>query len=313
MHTSRRNFLKLAPGLASFALLSGKSLAAAPAAPRGRISLGHSLYGMQTLPLAEAIAQCAKIGFRNVELVVDPGFHCDPAKLSAPARTALRQQLAATGLGVSALMRNLKLFGGLTVAENLEAIKQAAGVAHDVSPDALPPVETTLGSKPEEWETLRHPMVDRLGEWAAAAESAGIGLVVKAHMNNAVDTPEKLLWLLEQVKSPALAATYDYSHFAAHGLTIDATWATLAPRTKFIHVKDTRTEAGKSVFLLPGEAHFDYPHLFRLVADSGYVGPVVSEVSSMIFRQPGYDPIVTAQKCHEVLARALADAGVASA
>ncbi len=311
MHTNRRNFLKLAPGLASLALLPRKSLAAAPVAPRGRISLGHSLYGMQTVPLAEAISACAQIGFRNVELVVDPGFHCDPAKFSASARQALRRQLAATGLDASALMRNLKLIGGMTAAENLEAIKQAAGVAHDVSPGAIPPVETTLGGKPEEWETIRQQMVDRLGEWAAAAESAGIGLVVKAHMNNAVDTPEKLLWLLERVKNPALAATYDFSHFAAHGLTMDATWAVLAPRTKFIHVKDTRTEAGKSVFLLPGEAHFDYAHLFRLVADSGYVGPVVSEVSSMVFRQPGYDPVATAKKCHEVLARALVDAGVA--
>ena len=311
MRPSRRDFLKLAPGLASLALLSGRAYAAPAATGRGRISLGHSLYGMQTLPLAEAVAHCARIGFRNVELVLDNGFPCAPAQFSPAARAELRRQLAGLGLGVSALMRNIKLIGGQSPAENSEAIKEAAGVAHDLSTSgALPPLETTLGGKPEEWETLRNQMVERLAGWAATAEAAGIGLVVKAHMNNAVDTPEKLLWLLEQVPSPALAATYDYSHYEVHGIPLDSSWTTLAAHTRFVHVKDSRTEAGKSVFLLPGEGRVDYPRLFRLMNESGYNGAVVAEVSSMIFRQPGYDPVATAQKCHDFLSRALTEAGV---
>jgi inosose dehydratase len=310
MRSSRRDFLKLAPGLASLAMLPSRSFAATTTAS-GRISLGHSLYGMQTVPLNEAVAQCARIGFRNVELVLDSGFPCAPAQFSRTARQELRRQLEGLGLEVSALMRNIKLVGGLTPAQNAEAIKEAAGVAHDLSPGgARPPLETTLGGKPEEWESLRNQMVDLLGGWATAAQSAGFSLVVKAHMNNAVDTPEKLLWLLQKVPSPALAATYDYSHYEAHGLPLESSWATLAAHTKFVHVKDSRTEAGKSVFLLPGEGRVDYPKLFRLMTASGYKGAVVAEVSSMIFKKPGYDPIATAQKCHDVLSRALDEAGV---
>ena len=308
MSSSRRDFLKLAPGLASLVILPSRSFAATGG---GRISLGHSLYGMQTVPLTAAVDHCARIGFRNVELTLDPGFACAPAQFSRTARLKLRQQLAGLGLEVSALMRNIKLIGGLTPAENIEAIKEAAGVAHDLaSGGALPPLETTLGGKPEEWETLRHQMVDLLGGWVSAAQASGFNLVIKAHMQNAVDTPEKLLWLLQQVPSPALAATYDYSHYEAHDLPLESSWKTLAAHTKFVHVKDTRTEAGKAIFLLPGEGRVDYPKLFRLMNASGYNGAVVAEVSSMIFKKPGYDPIATAQKCHDTLSRALAEAGV---
>jgi inosose dehydratase len=265
---------------------------------------------MQSLPLKEAVAQCASIGFRNVEVVLDPGFHCAPAQFSKEARLDFRRQLTDAGLNVSAMMRNLRLIGGLSPTENADAIKDAAALAHDISTVSLPPLETTLGGKPEEWEALRHQMVDRLGEWATTAQSAGVNLVVKAHMNNAVDTPEKLVWLLDQVSSPAVAATYDYSHYEAHGLSLDATWATLASHTKFVHVKDTRNEGGKFVFVLPGEGRVDYPHLFRLLQDSGYQGPVVAEVSSMVFRQPGYDPVAAARKCYDTLSRALTQAGL---
>lgn len=315
MRSTRREFLKLAaPGLATMAALRPIcAFGATGTPPRGRVSLGHSLYGMQMLPLATAVAQCGAIGFRNVELILDPGGHCAPAQFSTEARQTLRRQLADLGMQASALMRNLRLVGGLTPAENEEAIKQAAGVAHAIAPDAPPPIETTLGGKPEEWATLRSQMVDRLGEWAAAAKAAGVTMVVKAHMNNAVDTPEKLNWILEQVPSPALAATYDYSHYEAHGIPLESSWTTLAPRTRFVHVKDSRTEGGKTVFLLAGEGHVDYVKLFKLIDASGYRGPVVAEVSSMIFKQPGYDPVVAARKCHDVLTRALDEAGLAHA
>ncbi|MEJ1974089.1 MAG: sugar phosphate isomerase/epimerase [Lacunisphaera sp.] len=311
MSSNRRNFLKQAAGFASLTLWPTRSLATPAPANLGRVSLGHSLYGMRSVPLPEAVDQCARIGFRNVELALDPGFHCAPAQFSRPAREELRQQLAAVGLEVSGLMRNLQLYGGLTPAENSEAIKEAAGVAHDISSGGpFPPLETTLGGKPGEWETRRNQMAELLAEWAMVAKSCGIGLVVKAHMNNAVDAPDKLVWLLTQVANPAVAATYDYSHYEARGISMESSWAALSAYTKFVHVKDSGTAAGKPVFLLPGEGRVDYPHLFRLMGASGYRGPVVTEVSSMVSRRPGYDPIAVARQCHDFLARALDESGL---
>lgn len=311
--TTRRDFLKWASGAAALAVLPSLSVrAASPLAP-GKISLGHSLYGMQTVPLAEAISHCARIGFRNVELMLDPGFPAEPKLLSASARKALRSQLSSLGLNVSGMMRNLRLIDGMmTSDQNVEAIKVAAQLAHDLSPDAPPPIETILGGKSGKWDASKATMAGALAEWVTAAEAAQVGLLVKAHVSMAVDTPEKLLWLIDQRPSKRLHVTYDYSHFEPQGLSLESSWAKLASRTRFVHVKDTRKDGEKVIMLLPGDGVVDYPKLFRLLQTSGYAGPVVAEVSSMVFRQPGYDPVATAEKCYRVLSEAMKAANVST-
>lgn len=303
---NRRKFLQYGAGALAVAALP--AWAASPS--RAKISLGHSLYGMQTVPLAEAVAHCARIGFSNVELMLDPGFTAEPAKLSKAARRELRTQLASLGLSVSALMRNLRLVGGLTPAQNIEAIKEAAELAHDVAPDAPPPIETILGGKPPQWAELREPMAEGLRGWAAAAEAADIELLIKAHVSMTADTPEKLLWLLGQAPSPKLNVAFDYSHFEPQGLSLESTWDALRARSKFIHVKDTRREGDKVVMLLPGDGVMDYAKYFRLLQSTGYRGAVVVEVSSMVFRAPGYEPIAAAEKCYRTLSRAMTEAGI---
>lgn len=306
---NRREFLTRSAGAVALATLPNWA-----AAPTGaKISLGHSLYGMQTVPLPEAVAHCARIGFRNVELAIDPGFPAEPAKFSKIARKELRTQLASLGLPVSCLMRNLRLVGGLTPAQNLEAIKEAAELAHDLSPDAPPPVETILGGKPAEWDQVKDAMADELRRWATTAEASKVELLPKAHVSMAVNTPERLLWLLEQAPSANVNVAFDYSHFEAQGLSLEQTWAALGARTRFIHVKDYRRGGDRLQWLLPGEGAVDYVKYFRLLQDTGYRGAVVVEVSSLIFRVPGYDPVATAEKCYPPLARAMREAGVPAA
>jgi inosose dehydratase len=307
---NRREFMKFGAGAVALAALPAW---AAAVSPRGKISLGHSLYGMQKVPLPEAVAHCARIGFRNVELMLDPGFTSDPKQFSKAARKELRKQVADLGLSVSALMRNLRLVDGLTPAQNLEAIKEAAEVAHDVAPDAPPPMETILGGKPPQWPEIRQRMAEGLREWAATAEQADLELLIKAHVSMAADTPEKILWLLAQAPSPRLNVAFDYSHFGPQGLSIEDTWGALRGRSKFIHVKDTRRDGDKVQMLLPGEGDTDYVKYFRLLQSTGYQGAVVVEVSTMVFRQPGYDPIAAAEKSYRFLARAMTAAGVAGA
>ena len=184
-------------------------------------------------------------------------------------------------------------------------------MAHDVAPDAPPPVETILGGKPAQWPEIRQPMAEGLREWAAA-EAVNIELLVKAHVSMAADTPEKILWLLAQAPSPKLNVAFDYSHFEPQGLSLEETWGALRHRTRFIHVKDTRSYGAKVQMLLPGDGVVDYVKFFRLLQSTGYRGAVVVEVSSMLLHLPGYDPVATAEKCHRTLARAMAEAGLSA-
>jgi sugar phosphate isomerase/epimerase len=288
------------------------ALAAFPFASRAAdsgISLGFSLYGMKTVPLDDALRVCAEIGYRNVEFALMPGFPTEPKLLSADARKDLRGRLASLHLDLSALMINISLTADDAAhAKNLDALKAAAQFARDLAPQQPPVIETVLGGKPPEWDSVKDRMVERLQSWAAVAAAGGVTMAIKAHVGNAVNSPERLLWLLEKAHSPAIKAAYDYSHFQLAGLSLADSLKALLPQTRFVHLKDAAGDAKKFHFLLPGEGATDYTAYFKQLKQLGYHGPAVVEVSGQIFNKPGYDPIAAAKQCFAVLSAALAQA-----
>jgi len=304
MH-SRRYFLHTALGLAALPRLAS----AAAASPSG-ISLGFSLYGMKTLPLDVALKTCAEIGYSHVELALNAGYPSEPQVFTAEARQATSAQLRTLMLDLPCLMLNISLTADNKAhAAAMQSIADAAQLARDLNPANPAIIETVLGGKPATWEQQKAGMAARLQDWAAAAEKAKTVITIKAHVGSAVNSPERLLWLLEQVKSPAIQVAYDYSHFELQGIDMEESMKLLLPRTKFIHVKDSVGAPGKFQFLLPGEGRTDYVKYFTALKQHGYTGPVCVEVSGQIFNKPGYEPIAAAKKCYAALSGALAKAG----
>jgi inosose dehydratase len=306
----RRHFLRQTLAASSLTILGQRLFAQEK--PRAGFGLGFTLYGMKTLPLDDALKTCAEIGYDNVELCLLEGYPAEPKQLPAAGRAQLREALAARKLRVSGLMENFSLLADdAKHAQQLERIQAAAQLAHDLAPDSPPPIETVLGGKPAEWDQVKDKMATQLRAWAEAATAAKIIIAIKAHIMSAVQNPERLLWLLDAVKSPAIQAAYDYSHFQLQNLGLDETLTALIPRTRFVHVKDGRmTAEGKVEFLLPGEGTTDYGALFRKLNALGYRGDVVVEVSGMIFKQPGYDPKVAAEKSFAALRAGVEKAGL---
>lgn len=275
------------------------------------IGLGFSLYGMKSLSIADALKTCAEIGYDCIELPVMVDWPADSARQDADARAELRKHISASGMRLTALMENLPILGDdAKRAVNLERLKLAAQLARELNPSTPPLVETILGGKPGEFDAVKEQMVERLKEWAALMERHKVELAIKAHVGNATQRPEQLLWLLDQVASPWLVAAYDYSHFQLQDLKIVETMDQLLPKTRFIHVKDTEHAQGKRGFLLPGEGSIDYGEYFKLLAASEYRGDVVVEVSGQVFTKPGYDPVAAARKCYNHLAPAMKVAGI---
>lgn len=301
---TRRQFLAGAATTAALAALPLRTFAAPSA-----LSLGFSLYGMKSLPLDQALKACAEIGYQNVELTADPGFSAEPKQLSAEARKNLRAQLAALKLDASCFMLNLSLFANdQKHAESLESIKAVAQLGHDLDPNRPPMIETVLGGKPAEWDQTKEKVAARLNDWAQAASAAKAIMAVKAHVGSAVNSPERLLWLLKKVNSPAVVALYDYSHFEVMGFPLAESFKALLPYTKMVHVKDTAGDEKKFQFLLPGEGRTDYVAYFKMLKQLGFSGPVVVEVSAQIWKKPGYDPVAAAKQCYAALSSALAKA-----
>ncbi len=307
MNPTRRTFLGALAGGAAWAALPPAARAGAAVPKR---ELGFSLYAMKDLALTDALQACAKIGYRNVEVCLLPGYPTAPETISAGGRRALREELAARGLTVSGAMIDIRLAATAeAAAKHAEVIRTAAQLSHDLQPAAPPLLETVLGGRPAEWDAIKERMRDRLQMWAEIAKRADIVIAIKAHVSSAVNSPERLLWLLREVESKHLCAAYDYSHFALHGWNLEDTLAPLVARTKFIHVKDAGGDLAKPQFLLPGEGTIDYVAYFRALARAKWNGPIVVEVSSQLFRQPGYDAIAAAKKSFAALDAAVRRAG----
>lgn len=262
------------------------------------ITFGFSLYGMRSLSFEEALTTCQKNGYEAIELACMPDWPADPKKLSATARKDLQKQLSDRQLALPALMENWPLDGDAKRQEtHLERLKLVAELAHALAPKNPPVLETILGGKPNEWDTVKAAFAERLGAWAKVAEQQHITIAIKAHRFGAVNRPEYVRWLLEQVKSKSLAAVYDWSHFEQRDMSLAETVKALARVTRFVHIKDTVVEKGQAKFVLPGAGQTDYAELLAELVKHQYTGCVCVEVSGMVFNQKEYDPRHAAEFC----------------
>ncbi len=292
---TRREWLAAAP------LLAGTALAAAEPAP---IPLGFSLYGMKTLPLADALAACAKIGYDGVEFALMPGYPAEPKLLTADDRKDLRKRLADHRLALHGLMENLSEPAADAVHRaNLDRLKAAFELGHALAPDATPVVETILGGKPADWDKVRDKLADRMRIWTDVAKAAKGTLAIKLHVGNALHTVDDAKWLVKQVDSPHFQLGFDFSHLVLRGVQLSDAVDALVPLAAFVHVKDAKGAPEKFEFLLPGEHGIDYAEYAKRLRAAKYTGPVVVEVSGQISNKPGYDPVAAAAKSHANLAQ----------
>jgi len=270
-----------------------------------RLSLGN--YGMQTMEVERALASIGAIGYDGAELCLMAGWPSEPAKLDGAARRRIRGQ----GLPIPSMIENFNLLvSEAEQARTLDRIRVAAALAHDVAPKAPPLLQTVLGGKPGEWEQVKTMMASRLAEWARVAAENRLRLAVKSHVGSASDTPERLIWLLDQVGNPGLSGIYDYGHFQLLGLELEATMGTLLPRSSFVTVKDGRMVEGKPQFLLPGDGTIDYGRYCELLRAMRYRGWILVEVSRQLQVQAGYDALGAARRAYENLAPRLRAAGL---
>jgi sugar phosphate isomerase/epimerase len=285
------------------ATAAGLCAAGTRAAEPAKRPLGFSLYGIKTLPLDDALAACARIGYDGVEFALMPGYPAEPKLLAAGARKDLRKRLADHKLALHGLMENLAEPAADAVhTTNLDRLKAAAELGHALA-DGQPVIETILGGKPADWDNVKDKLVERMRAWADLAKANDCLLAIKLHVGNALHTIDGAKWLLKQVDSPHFRLGFDYSHLVLRSVTLADAVEALVPHAAFIHVKDAKGTPAKFEFLLPGEHGIDYADYANRLTAAKYAGPVVVEVSGQISNKPGYDPVATATKSYANLAK----------
>lgn len=276
--------------------------------------LSYSTWGMPTVPIDVAVAHCAALGFDGLELTVIPGWSTDAAGLDAAARRRIRQLYDDHDIALCGLSGNTPLLTADAGAHaaNMDRFRGYLDLAAELqAPGDRLTVTTTSGGAPEDWEPAQHTLAERCGELARHAQRAGVVVGMEPHVGAALHRPDQVLWLLDQVNSPALTIHFDISHFNVQGMEMEAVVAQLAPHSLHTHVKDERGIAPDHEFLIPGEGDMDYPRYLRAMARAGYDGHIVVEISIMVQRRPDYDPLAAATCSYDVLSRAFVEAGVA--
>ena len=275
--------------------------------------LSHSTWGMQKVPIDVAVTHCANLGFDGLEMTVIPGWPTDAATLDASERRRIRRLYDDHGLILCGLSGNTPLLDGYPTEHeaNMARFRGYLDLAAELQhPEERLTVTTTSGGVPADWDRVKSALADRFGALASFAEQAGVVVGMEPHVGAALHRPDQVLWLLDQVDSPALTVHFDISHFNVQGMAMEETVAQLAPRSRHTHVKDERGLDPNHEFLIPGEGEMDYPRYLRLMDEAGYEGHIVVEISLMVQRRPDYDALDAASQSYRVLGPAFREAGI---
>ena len=277
------------------------------------MKLGYSTWGMPTVPIDTAIRHIAQLGFDGMELAIGPRFITELSTLDTAERKRIAGLLKEYDLMLPAIAAHSSLIemDAEAHAQSLWRLKGAVDLGLELVPEDTPPaINTTSGGQPEDWENSKQFLAERTGEVVEYAAAHAVTVAMEPHIGGLIDTPDKVLELLNLVGSPYLKVNFDISHFDIIGIPTEESVAALAPHSAHTHVKDQRGLAPDFEFLIPGEGPFDYVNYLKLMQQHGYDGFITAEVSFMVQARENYDPLAAATLSYETLSRAFVEAGI---
>ena len=259
--------------------------------------ISYCTWGMMNVDIEQAIPAIAKIGYQAIELAVTPNWPTDLATLDATRRKRIHQLLDDYHLGLSAIAGHT----GMTESDadknaaNMQRLRDTLDLAAELVRPGEPAIVCSLaGGGVDEWEAKKELVAERVHQLGEHAARCGAILAVEPHSGTSFDTPEKALWLMEQVNHPAVRLNFDISHFDVIGIGIDECVPQMVAWSVHTHVKDQRGRYPHHEFLTPGAGPFDFVHYLAAMHKAGYSGTIGVEVSVMVQRKAGYDPFIDA-------------------
>jgi sugar phosphate isomerase/epimerase len=275
--------------------------------------LGYSTWGMPTLPIETAIGHVAGLGFEGIELTVVPGYSTELSTLDAAERRRIRKLLDSSGLALPsiAVHRDLVVDDAEQWAANLAFLQKSIDLATELEgPEGIPVINNLVGGKSGEFDLQHDRLIERLGQVLEYAVPRGVTIAIEPHVFTILESPLTTKQIIDEIDSPQLRVQFDISHFDVLGFTLDESVSVLAPLAVHTHVKDQRGRSPNHEFLTPGTGPFDYVAYLKAMRQAGYEGFITGEVSVMVQRKPGYDPLAAADTTYRTLAHAFEEAGI---
>ena len=276
------------------------------------MKIGYCTWGMPTVPVDISIPFLAKLGYTGVELTVIPGYTTELRGMDAAERRRVARLVKDYHLEMPAIAGQTSMVerDPDVAADCWARLTGAVDLATEWAIDGTPPaIDTTVGGKSEQWDELKDLLFERMGELVRYGEQRGVVIAAEPHVGNMLDSIERVLELLNTINSPFLKLNFDISHFNVQGIPYQDSVAALGPHTVHTHVKSERGRSPDHEFLIPGEADFEWVGYLHAMRAAGYEGFITPEVSIMVQRRPGYDPLAAAEMAYNTLARAFDEAG----
>jgi sugar phosphate isomerase/epimerase len=277
------------------------------------VKIGYSAWGMPMLPVDEQIRVVVETGFQGIELICIQRSTTDVDTLDAAERRRIRRLLDAAGLELPALHASVNPIDpdGDKATRNVARLRRSIDLAVDLAGPEGPPAIVLMGyGRPETYDQDRERLASVLRDLAEYGRQRAVTLALELHVGQAIDRPERVLWLLEQVDHPHFRLNLDTSHLDVMGYSIADSVRPLVDYAVHTHVKDQRGRFPSHEFLTPGDGNYDYVTYLQEMARGGYTGFITGEISVMVQRKPGYDPVETARKTYATLSRAFKEAGL---
>jgi inosose dehydratase len=295
--------------------------------------IGYNTWSMATVPYQEFIPGLADIGYRALAISVVPGYTIagqyvanatNLAELTADDRRRIKAMLAERNLELPSVVGNQPL--AQTEPDRnavaMQRLRDAADLCVELAlaGQPMPTLNTGVGGRSGELETMQQMIVQRLGELAEYARQRGVVVCIEPHVGAAIDTLERSEWIVRAVNSPHLRLDFDVSHFEVAGIALDESVRRLAPLAGAAEVKDQRVRyvddssmsdwrvagngSGEATapdgrrlefqFLLGGEGSFDLPAYLKLMQARGFTKPIAFEASVQCQARPGYAGLAVA-------------------
>ena len=225
------------------------------------------------VPLDEALARVAGLGFEAVDLICIPGWgHVVPADLAAdfePAASRIEQALHQAGLTTVAMNLAVPHTHQRDDAQvNADRLKYVGAVTRLMNRLGVSVCSFYPGYRAEgrDWEAVLADSVETIREMLRAAAGAGVTLAVEPHFATPYETVEQGQRLLEAL--PELTVAYDPSHYALQEIPLSQT-ESLLDRASHVHLRD----AAPGKMCVPyGQGTVDFDWLMAALADRGYDG-----------------------------------------
>lgn len=275
--------------------------------------ISYCNWGMMKMGPEEGLPAIAKIGYTGVEIAVTPKWPCDVETLDAARRKQIKQLCKDNGLVISAVAGHTSFSEDDPDkhAANMKRIKASIDLAAEWRSDGEPAIMASLmGGHEDDWGRQKNLIAERVYAIGEYAKSKDVIFAVEPHSGTTLDLPRKVVWLMEQVKHPNVKCNFDISHFEIRAIPFEDCVPQLVPYSVHTHVKDQRGIYPYHEFLTPGSGPFRFDLYLKAMHAAGYTGWIGMEVSVMVQRKPGYDPVVDAALGYFALVRAFNETGV---